>query len=494
MMSDRVLFALQNIVGQTVLVQTKTGTVYQGIFKTADINPRLKEVTEIVLHMVYTVHEGVAGAKTAPPPLTAGEQVDGRPFRPRVQPTKEVAIAAADLVQVVVKDFGLLDDHSMAGGAGGDAGDVGTDAGIGKGKMAGLVGRELERWAPGADNAAGLAGAPAPTGVSLELGDGGGGGGGNYRRGGTCAGPVPSPYVTRACEFWGVDTSPPREMPWIVVREWACARVDGSAVTTAALTWSESGARWCVWRFIGKGSSAAWDQFGANEAMFGVQTSFDENFYTTALDKGNGGISEKEAERIAREIEGMSTTNSHLKEERNQQVGMEVRSHYDVLRLSIPLWPSARTLSERPSVCGVPLFAGASGRGGQVLYGDGPRWRRRRLRPPQRRHVRRGGRQAGASAIGGLVALRAAARVAGGGRQQGQDACASAYAGKGRQGRRTATQGCVRSRGVTAVKTPFSRYVRSEACALRGVECVDTRRPLYAPAGGLRWLRGSGVW
>jgi small nuclear ribonucleoprotein (snRNP)-like protein len=198
LMSDRVLFALQNIVGQTVLVQTKTGTVYQGIFKTADINPRLKEVTEIVLHMVYTVHEGVAGAKTAPPPLTAGE-VDGRPFRPRVQPTKEVAIAAADLAQVVVKDFGLLDDHSTAGAAGGDAGDVGTDAGISKGKLAGLVGRDLERWAPGADDATGLAGAPAPNGVSLELGDGGGG---SYRRGGTCAGPVRSPVddLTRACD------------------------------------------------------------------------------------------------------------------------------------------------------------------------------------------------------------------------------------------------------------------------------------------------------
>jgi PAB1-binding protein PBP1 len=82
----------------------------------------------------------------------------------------------------------------------------------------------------------------------------------------------------------------------------------------------------CARTHSGKGSSAAWDQFGANEAMFGVQTSFDESFYTTALDKGNGGISEKEAERIAREIEGMSTTNSHLKEERNQQVGMEVRT------------------------------------------------------------------------------------------------------------------------------------------------------------------------
>jgi PAB1-binding protein PBP1 len=29
-----------------------------------------------------------------------------------------------------------------------------------------------------------------------------------------------------------------------------------------------------------------WDQFKANEDMFGVQTTYDENLYTTRLDKG----------------------------------------------------------------------------------------------------------------------------------------------------------------------------------------------------------------
>lgn len=40
--------------------------------------------------------------------------------------------------------------------------------------------------------------------------------------------------------------------------------------------------------------------------------------YTTKLDKSKAGISEKEAARIAREIEGRKTNNPHQAEERGQ--------------------------------------------------------------------------------------------------------------------------------------------------------------------------------
>ena len=41
-----------------------------------------------------------------------------------------------------------------------------------------------------------------------------------------------------------------------------------------------------------------------------------EHVYTTVIDKDNCGITEAEAERLAREIEGQTTGNVHLMEER----------------------------------------------------------------------------------------------------------------------------------------------------------------------------------
>ena len=99
LMNERMLFAFQHIIGQTVVVQTKTGSVYQGIFHTCNL--KNQQLAEVVLKLAYTVHEGAAGSKTAPAPLTAGE-VDGRPFRPRVAPLQELVIGANDFAQVRV--------------------------------------------------------------------------------------------------------------------------------------------------------------------------------------------------------------------------------------------------------------------------------------------------------------------------------------------------------------------------------------------------------
>lgn len=67
-------------------------------------------------------------------------------------------------------------------------------------------------------------------------------------------------------------------------------------------------------------SSAAWDQFAANEARFGLKSNYDENLYTTKLDRSVHDFKEKEkrAERIAAEILGQATTNTHIAEERGQ--------------------------------------------------------------------------------------------------------------------------------------------------------------------------------
>jgi len=54
----------------------------------------------------------------------------------------------------------------------------------------------------------------------------------------------------------------------------------------------------------GSGANASWDQFAANEQKFGVTTSFDEEVYTTKLDRTAADYKEKErkAQRIASEI------------------------------------------------------------------------------------------------------------------------------------------------------------------------------------------------
>ena len=65
-------------------------------------------------------------------------------------------------------------------------------------------------------------------------------------------------------------------------------------------------------------SSGEWDQFKANEERFGLRSDYDENIYTTQIDKKNPlyAMREREAERIAREIEGDVTNNTHMREER----------------------------------------------------------------------------------------------------------------------------------------------------------------------------------
>lgn len=62
-------------------------------------------------------------------------------------------------------------------------------------------------------------------------------------------------------------------------------------------------------------SIRGWDQFEANATLFGVKSTFNEELYTTKLEKGPQMRElEKEAMRIAREIEGEDTGDLHLAE------------------------------------------------------------------------------------------------------------------------------------------------------------------------------------
>ncbi|KAA8619566.1 PBP1 Protein interacting with poly(A)-binding protein [Pyrenophora tritici-repentis] len=66
------------------------------------------------------------------------------------------------------------------------------------------------------------------------------------------------------------------------------------------------------------GRTAEWDQFSTNERLFGVKSNYDENLYTTTINKNDPQYAERaaRAEKIAREIEGSTATNSHIREER----------------------------------------------------------------------------------------------------------------------------------------------------------------------------------
>ncbi len=63
-----------------------------------------------------------------------------------------------------------------------------------------------------------------------------------------------------------------------------------------------------------------------------VKTTWDENLYTTKLDKTKVGISEAEAARIATEIERQATRNRHMAEER----GLKDNSVQEVRHSRIP--------------------------------------------------------------------------------------------------------------------------------------------------------------
>lgn len=70
-----------------------------------------------------------------------------------------------------------------------------------------------------------------------------------------------------------------------------------------------------------------WDQFEANETLFGVKSTFSEDLYTTKLEKGPQMKDlEREALRIAREIEGEDTHDLHLAEER----GLKLHEKFEI--------------------------------------------------------------------------------------------------------------------------------------------------------------------
>ncbi|KAI2610860.1 uncharacterized protein GGS25DRAFT_519159 [Hypoxylon fragiforme] len=114
------------------------------------------------------------------------------------------------------------------------------------------------------------------------------------------------------------------------------------------------------------GGSGAWDQFAVNERQFGIKSTYDENIYTTAIDKSHPQYKERmaAAERKAREIERSVATTAHVAEERvmdysgNDAGGDEEDKYSGVKRQDFPPLPNSRENKYTPPARRAP--AGAS--------------------------------------------------------------------------------------------------------------------------------------
>lgn len=121
---------------------------------------------------------------------------------------------------------------------------------------------------------------------------------------------------------------------------------------------------------LDSGGAGHWDQFATNERMYGVQSTYDENIYTTAIDRSNPQYKQREAQaaRIAREIEGSSAADAHIAEERRRDAdrgdGLDEEEKYSGVRREVILPkraagayipPSQRPITSTPTVRGAPF-------------------------------------------------------------------------------------------------------------------------------------------
>ncbi|KAI9673280.1 MAG: hypothetical protein M1829_004345 [Trizodia sp. TS-e1964] len=97
------------------------------------------------------------------------------------------------------------------------------------------------------------------------------------------------------------------------------------------------------------GTNAPWDQFEANERLYGVTSSFDETAYTTTIDRSNPLYKQRaaQADKIAREIIGTAVTNSHMAEERGlifgEDDGKDEEAKYSEVRRTPKEFPALQS-------------------------------------------------------------------------------------------------------------------------------------------------------
>lgn len=80
-----------------------------------------------------------------------------------------------------------------------------------------------------------------------------------------------------------------------------------------------------------EGPGGSWDQFQANEKRFGLKSDYNEDIYTTSIDKSHPDYRRREVEamRIAQEIERGQADNAHVREERGASQPEDVMDEED---------------------------------------------------------------------------------------------------------------------------------------------------------------------
>lgn len=108
-------------------------------------------------------------------------------------------------------------------------------------------------------------------------------------------------------------------------------------------------------------SGKKWDQFAANEKLFGVKSQWDEDVYTHKLDTSRPDFAKRqaEAEKIAREIESSSSTNAHVLEERGVAIddsGLTEEDKYSGVQRNPNAWvpPARRPVANLPAPRAAP--------------------------------------------------------------------------------------------------------------------------------------------
>lgn len=92
-----------------------------------------------------------------------------------------------------------------------------------------------------------------------------------------------------------------------------------------------------------------WDQFETNERLYNVTSTYDENIYTKKLDKSTlTKEQQRQAERLAREIESQVSDNIHLREERGHALERDVDEedlYSGVRRDKEDVWARGKTVA-----------------------------------------------------------------------------------------------------------------------------------------------------
>ncbi|KAI7955504.1 hypothetical protein MJO29_006903 [Puccinia striiformis f. sp. tritici] len=277
-MHDRMIWFIMSLVGLTVTATTKSGQRFQGLLSSAvtesELCITLKRAVELPIPSTSTLPSSNSASNRSPPILRS-----------------TLIILAKELVQVVAEDIDLNQLSSIGPSTSSKTGATfKTDSETlgykldSNGQPIIIREKELKTWVPSPNDLL------QPTSSSSGPTQSSGGGGGALSEHELMNGLEDSLFPK------GTDLNP------------------------------SSNSR----RTFDK----PWDQFEANEKLFGTRTDFDEEIYTTKLDRSGKDFKERErkAEALAREIMASSSANPHVQEERGVPVaddsGMDEEDKY----------------------------------------------------------------------------------------------------------------------------------------------------------------------